>query len=104
LWNTPGARRSKIGATMTARWTGPFPAPVVGPEWLGEREVAVILALAEVRGAEQLLQAHDLRPLPHGFLDAGRRPVEVLLRPRGAGHLDQANRELVLGSSHGRGG
>ena len=56
---------------------------------LGEAEEGVVLALAEVLGAEELGEADELGALAGGFVDALGGLVEVELGVRVAGHLDE---------------
>ena len=55
-----------------------------------EAEEGVVLALAEVLGAEELWQADELGSLAGGFVDALGGLVEVELGVGGAGHLDES--------------
>jgi hypothetical protein len=47
--------------------------------------------LAEIKGAEQLGQAYDLRPLFCSLTDTFQRTMQVFLAGSGAAHLDQAD-------------
>ena len=54
-----------------------------------DSEEGVVFALAEVLRAKKLRQADELRTSKRSFADAGDGFVEVRLRVRGAGHLDE---------------
>ena len=58
--------------------------------FLRQREVFVILDLAEVLGAEQLRQADDIRSLARGLPHHLAGAPEILLRLRAAAHLHDA--------------
>ena len=60
---------------------------------LGELEVGRVLALAEVAGAEELLQADDLGAPRRRLTDQADRGLDVGGRGVAAGHLHQADRE-----------
>jgi hypothetical protein len=60
---------------------------------LGEVELAVVLALAEVQRPEQLGQAHHLGPGVGGRLDLGRGAAQVVGGIGRHRHLDQADLE-----------
>ena len=75
LWYRPAARFSKSDAmTTTLCFFASFAnASVLGPGiGLGQLEEAVVLDLAEVLRAEQLLRADDLRPFFQGAFDQGQ--------------------------------
>ncbi len=55
---------------------------------LGEVELAMVFALAEVQAGEQLLQADHLSAGGGGLGDARKRFIDVLPLVGGAGHLD----------------
>ena len=57
----------------------------------------MVLALAEVLGAEELWQADDLRPVARGLADEVCGVVEVLLDGGRAGHLDECDANGISG-------
>jgi hypothetical protein len=57
---------------------------------LGQFEILVVFALAEVKRAKQFLRANDLRTLPGGPFDKGGRLFEILGRIRRASRLQKA--------------
>ena len=63
----------------------------------GEAEEGVVLALAEVLGAEELGEADEFGALAGGFVDALGGFVEVEAGVGGAGHLDEGYAGGVIG-------
>ena len=61
---------------------------------LGQIEQAGVFFAAEILGAEEFLEADDLRASGGGFADAPFGFGEVFVGVEGAGHLDQADAEL----------
>ena len=92
LWYSPAARRSKSDATITTLVLLRERLERLGGRArnrLGELEEAVILDLAEILRAEQLLRADDLRPAIGRLLDERELPGEIGLGILAARHLCQ---------------
>src|SRR5262245_51917536 len=62
----------------------------------GKIEVRMILALAEIARAEQLLGRNHVRALTRGFLDARQAFVQILARIVAAAHLNQRHVSFIL--------
>ena len=62
---------------------------------LGQIEEGGVFVAAEILGAEEFLEADDLRAAGGGFADAPFGFGEILVGVEGAGHLDEADAEFV---------
>ena len=66
---------------------------------LGQVELPVVLALAEIGAGEKLLEADHLGPRAGCLGDARKRLLDVVRLVVGAGHLDEAEGGFRFGHS-----